>query len=329
MIRVGSLCSGYGGLDLAAEAAAGLHVEHAFVAETDAAAVRVLATHHPQTPNLGDITAVDWTRVPPVDILTAGWPCQPWSLAGQRKGAADERAIWPAVADAVRDLRPRYVFLENVPAIASAGELARAVGDLAALRYDAQWRCVRASDVGAPHKRERIFILAEPADANGGRRGADLADVRAGQPDACGRDAAAVLLKTPTSQLAINGGSQHPDKRKAGGHGPTLADEVEHLLPTPTAKHDARNATANRTAPKPTNQTNGWTLCDVAYAEPGRNGPRLAAPFVEWLMGLPAGWVTDLVGRNDALRLLGNGVVVQQGAYAYQLLAALDARSES
>lgn len=76
------------------------------------------------------------------------------------------------------------------------------------------------------------------------------------------------LLKTPTAQLATNGGSQNPDKRKAGGHGPTLADEVEHLLPTPTATDakGSRNATANRQAPKASTNHNGWTLTDVFWS---------------------------------------------------------------
>ena len=75
------------------------------------------------------------------------------------------------------------------------------------------------------------------------------------------------LLKTPTAQLAVNGGSQHPDKRRAGGHGPTLADQVEHLLPTPTAmdSHGARNATSGRSSLKPSVNNDGWTLSDVFW----------------------------------------------------------------
>lgn len=124
------------------------------------------------------------------------------------------------------------------------------------------------------------------------------------------------------------------------------------LLPTPTAQHAARNATATRSTVKPTTNDAGWTLADVAYAdrwgdyaaairrwehvlgrpapdptEPGTKGqPRLAPRFVEWLMGLPDGWVTAVPGltRNAQLRLLGNGVVPQQAAYAIaDLLAPL------
>lgn len=110
---IGSLCTGYGGIELALHEVFGaVPVWHA---DPDPAAARLLAHHHPDIPNHGDITRTDWSRVAPVDILTGGWPCQPFSLAGRRKGAADERAIWPEVARAVRDLRPRLVVLSRPP----------------------------------------------------------------------------------------------------------------------------------------------------------------------------------------------------------------------
>jgi DNA (cytosine-5)-methyltransferase 1 len=160
------LCEGYGGLSMAVTEVLG--AELTWYSEIDPAACTLLAHHHPTLTNHGDLTEADWSKAEPVDILTGGWPCQPWSLAGQRKGAADERAIWPHVARAVRALRPRLVLLENVASIAPAGELARAAGDLAALGYVGSWRRVRASDVGAPHQRARIFIVARPATADTG-----------------------------------------------------------------------------------------------------------------------------------------------------------------
>ena len=128
MLTVGSLCTGYGGLELGV--ARLTDVRLVWVADNDPAATALLAHHYPHVPNLGDVAAVDWTQVLRVDAVTAGWPCQPWSLAGKRKGPNDERAIWPAVADAIRAVRPRLVFLENVPAVAAAGELARACGEI-------------------------------------------------------------------------------------------------------------------------------------------------------------------------------------------------------
>lgn len=157
-MRIGSLFSGYGGLDMGVEAVLGGST--AWHGENDLAATKLLAHHWPGVRNLGDITSVDWSAVEPVDVVTGGWPCQRWSVAGKRKGTADERALWPEVARALRVLRPRYVVLENVPGIVAAGELARVAGDLAALGYRFAWACVGAAEVGAPHRRERIFIVA-------------------------------------------------------------------------------------------------------------------------------------------------------------------------
>lgn len=115
MTTTGSLFSGYRGLDAAVEEHFG--ATPAWSCDNDPDASRLLAHHWPTVPNLGDITAVDWSTVEQVEILTGGWPCQPWSVAGKRKGKADARALWPEVERAVRALRPRLVVLENVPNI--------------------------------------------------------------------------------------------------------------------------------------------------------------------------------------------------------------------
>lgn len=159
-MRVGSLCSGYGGLDLAVHEVFG--GQPVWFADPDPAAGRILARHWPGVPNHGDITAVDWTRVEPVDVLTAGFPCQPWSAAGRQRGTDDPRHLWPAVATAVRVLRPGVVVLENVSGFAVRGAPA-VLADLAGLGYDARWLRLPASHIGAPHRRERWFALAWPA----------------------------------------------------------------------------------------------------------------------------------------------------------------------
>lgn len=143
-------------------------------AETDRCARTVCAHHWPGVPNLGDIRTVDWTRVEPVDVLTAGFPCQDISNAGKRTGITGEHSsLWSAVADAVRVLRPPLVFVENVAALLRRGfDVVEA--DLAAIGYDTSWLCLRASDIGAAHRRDRLFLLAAPATRRGG--GADVAD---------------------------------------------------------------------------------------------------------------------------------------------------------
>jgi DNA (cytosine-5)-methyltransferase 1 len=176
--RVGSLCTGYGGLDLAVEAVLGGAL--AWYAETDRHAQTVLAHRFPGVANLGDIRTVDWTTVAPVDILTAGFPCQNISDAGKREGIhGDKSSLWRCVADAVRVLRPGYVFVENVAALLRRG-LDVVQTDLATVGYDTSWIWLRASDIGAAHRRDRLFLLAtrrelldQPGGDDSGRDPAD------------------------------------------------------------------------------------------------------------------------------------------------------------
>ncbi|MGW3808699.1 DNA cytosine methyltransferase [Micromonospora sp. NPDC005113] len=165
------MCTGYGGLDLAVELVLGGRL--AWYAETDRHARTVLEHHWPHVPNLGDIRTVDWTTVEPVDVLTAGFPCQDISNAGKRAGITGQHSsLWTHVADAVRVLRPSLVFVENVAALRRRG-LDVVEADLATLGYDTSWLCLRASDIGAAHRRDRLFLLATPTQRLTGR--ADVA----------------------------------------------------------------------------------------------------------------------------------------------------------
>ena len=156
-MRVGSLFAGIGGFDLAA---AWMGWSTAWVSEIDPFACQVLARHFPDAPNLGDITQIDFTTVEPVDVLVGGFPCQDISNAGKQAGITGARSgLWFEYARAIRELRPRYVVVENVAALV-AGGLDVVLGCLADLGYDAEWRVFGASDVGAPHQRHRIWILA-------------------------------------------------------------------------------------------------------------------------------------------------------------------------
>ncbi|MEV0133714.1 DNA (cytosine-5-)-methyltransferase [Dactylosporangium sp. NPDC050688] len=170
--RIGSLCTGYGGLDLAVEWVLGGHL--AWYAETDPHATTVCEHHWPGIVNLGDIRHVDWSGIEPVEILTAGFPCQDISNAGKRAGITGEHSsVWTAVADAVRALRPPLVFVENVAALLHRG-FDTVHADLAQIGYDTRWACLRASDIGAPHRRDRLFLLA--ADQQRLHARADTAD---------------------------------------------------------------------------------------------------------------------------------------------------------
>lgn len=99
-------------------------------------------------------------RMAPRLVISAGFPCQPFSTAGKREGADDERNMWPDTIRIIREIRPAYVLLENVPGLITSGYFGTILGDLAACRYDCRWRVLSASELGAPHQRDRLWIVA-------------------------------------------------------------------------------------------------------------------------------------------------------------------------
>lgn len=162
-MRVGDLFSGIGGFSLAAR---WVGWETAWFSEIDPYASAVLKHHWPNVPNHGDITQIDFTRVEPVEVLCGGFPCQDISVAGRqwgpRKGLDGARSgLWVEYRRAIRDIRPNYVVLENSPELLRLG-INRVLGDLAALGYDAEWDCVPRYAVGAPHRRDRFWMVAYP-----------------------------------------------------------------------------------------------------------------------------------------------------------------------
>jgi DNA (cytosine-5)-methyltransferase 1 len=166
-VNVGSLFTGIGGIDLGLERA-GMRV--AWQCENDPFCRRVLERHWPDVPCYSDVRTLHAPER--VDVLAGGFPCQDLSTAGLRAGIDGERSgLWAEFARLIRELRPRFVLVENVPGLLPRG-MGRVLGDLADVGYDADWDCIPAAALGAPHLRARIFILAYPS---GGRRpGNDL-----------------------------------------------------------------------------------------------------------------------------------------------------------
>lgn len=164
MLTVGSLFTGIGGIDLGLERTG--HFRTIWMAEIDNYASKVLAKHWPDVPNLGNVKEINYERLERPDVLIGGYPCQPFSIAGQRGGASDPRHLWPECLRALRVLRPRYAVFENVRGHLSLG-FSEVLGDLAAIGLDAEWQVIPASAVGAPHRRDRLFIVAHPKSTNG------------------------------------------------------------------------------------------------------------------------------------------------------------------
>jgi DNA (cytosine-5)-methyltransferase 1 len=165
LLTVGSLFSGIGGLDLGLERA-GMRV--IWQAEIEPYCRAVLKKRWPSVKLYGNVGEID-ERTPRPDLVCGGFPCQPVSVAGKRLAQRDERWLWPEFARVLRILRPRLVLVENVPGLAIRG-FGDVLGDLAALGYDAEWDCISAAALGAPHLRNRIFLvgsLVRPSSSGG------------------------------------------------------------------------------------------------------------------------------------------------------------------
>lgn len=161
MWKVGSLFSGIGGIELGLERAGGFRP--VWFVEFNPYCQQVLKKHYPESKVYDDVTRIDWNNVERPDILTGGFPCQDISNAGQLKGIiiGPRSSLWKNYAEAICTLRPRVALIENVAALAYRG-LNVVLTDLAQIGYDAEWFTLSASDVGAPHLRQRLFILAYP-----------------------------------------------------------------------------------------------------------------------------------------------------------------------
>tara|TARA_R110000868_G_scaffold4630_1_gene28841 strand:+ start:224 stop:1147 length:924 start_codon:yes stop_codon:yes gene_type:complete len=282
-LKIGSLCTGYGGLDLAVEEH--FNAKTVWCAEFDKFASKVIEQRF-NIPNYGNIKEIDWASLEPIDILTAGYPCQPFSHAGYRKGIDDDRHIFPYILEAISILRPRWVILENVRGHLSLG-LKEVLAGLASIGYDAKWQIVRASDAGAPHQRARLFIIAYPNSyaCEESRRALRGVSGEAGEV-IYGSDRA---IYGCSNQDASNTNDQHKSHNR----------QVQEL--------------GRRFTPR----------CEMHMQEPpdalDQDG-KLSALFVEYMMGLPVGWVTNIgLSRAQQLKMLGNGVVPQQAKLALEL----------
>ena len=214
-LKLLSLFSGIGGFELGLERSGGF--ETVAQSEIDPYASRVLKKHWLEVPNYGDIKDITATRLRAdgirVDAICGGFPCQDISAAGKGAGIEGERSgLWSEYARLIGELRPRVVFVENVSALLSRG-LDVVLGDLASIGYDAEWHCIPASAIGAPHRRDRIWIIAYP---NHTGECANCGTGQSGQQSKAG-DNASGLCETvayPKSDPSGSGSSKAGQKRE-------------------------------------------------------------------------------------------------------------------
>ena len=260
----------------------------------------------PQFPIYEDVRKFDGTAWRGrVDVVAGGFPCQPWSQAGKHKGADDPRHLWPDMARIVEEVRPTYVFAENV----SLAALQEPWRDLRGLGYRVPPAlCVAASDVGAPHLRKRWWMLG--ADTDSGRRQEQRKPEPAGQQGARGDepDGLRAGVELDSAPADADSGSIRDDQQRDGRQGPGLQDQGHPQLGhdgVSRAMADAddagleqqRRPIAGRAEYAPTE------LCSWWQAEP------------------PVGRVVDgMANRVGQLRALGNGQVPMAAATAWHYL---------
>ena len=258
-------------------------------AETDPYCAAILKRHWPDTPNLGDIKGLIDAPLPQFDILTAGYPCQPFSFAGQRRGTEDDRHLWPYISEIIAQQRPAWCVFENVYGHISLG-LDAVLLDLEATGYASRAFVVPACGVDAPHRRDRVWIIARyVGDADG--CGQSRHNWRSARQEPSDRHAA-LADANDTIECASGGAIRQKRGDDTGGGGQHVADT-----------HDQRSQGGLSWRENPQRQgEHGYAGCRGAA-----HGQPVAA---EWPVEPSVGRVAHGVSnRVDRLRALGNAIV--------------------
>jgi len=317
MATIGSLFSGIGGLDLGLERATGART--IWNCEQDEFCRKVLAKHWPDATQYTDVHDID-EHVAPVDLICGGFPCQNLSVAGDRTGLAGEKSgLWHEYARIIRLLRPRFVFVENVPALrtlVSDDGLGRVLGDLAESGYDTEWDCVPAAAVGAPHVRDRIFILAWRRDVAGAGSNVADSDSSTGGP-------APGSTESKVGAVEDAGRPSKSGRRRGAVSGTDVGDT------NGAGRKERRGAVAVPTQQQTTQRDGSRLSRGLEHDFPPRPG---ADEWPEWLKSHPfaqpgirrsSDGVSEGLDatRRPRLKALGNAVVPQAAARAWHLLS--------
>ena len=311
-----ALFAGGGGLELGLSLALGTDYRTIAYVERECTSAAVLAANMERgwldkAPIWDDVTTFTGDAVSPlvdnIDIVSAGFPCQPWSVAGSRKGTEDERWLWPLIFRLVREIRPRSIFLENVPGLLHGG-IEHVLGDLASVGFDAEWTSVRASDVGAPHRRERVFILANSSNLSGqvpptGRADGTSGAVAAGTSGELG-NAQSIVSERQQPEGTGRGQSEGQAGNRSGNVDDSNSQGLQGW------RWNSERGDEWLAWPPSPSDTDAWARI------PERYWPAVKSDLRHRTDGVERG-----LARSDKLRILGNGVVPQQAALAYTLLS--------
>lgn len=301
-MRVLDLFSGIGGFSLGLERAG---MRTVAFCEIDPFCREVLRKHWPNIPCSEDITTREF-KEGEADVICGGFPCQDISLAGAGAGLAGSRSgLWRDLLRAIRLVRPNYAIVENVAALLGRG-MGTVLGDLAEVGYDAEWHCIPASSVGAPHRRDRVWIVA---DANGGgRETGELAAATMGHGSSVGAESSDVANTCIYGREPWRAGDATQGSR---GRKFDRGCVCSHVADAKREGLERRTPLAGYLAEELAAIERGSTL---PYAN-GEQMGRVAEPRGEcnqWIIEPDVGRVANGVpARVDRLRSLGNAVVPQ------------------
>jgi len=274
MLNVLDIFSGIGGFSIGLEAAS---MQTVAFCEINPFCRKILTRHWPSVPIFSDITTInkeDLKALPRIDVIAGGFPCQDISVAGKQKGITAKRSgLWKEFVRLINEVRPKYAIIENVANLRSKG-LINVLQDLWEIGYDAEWHCIPASAFGAPHRRDRIWIIAHPACIGKVGLSVGKEETESTPGDSCKN-----ATDSDCQRLQRCGGfekiSSICSQEQVGMYycGRGVKQWGEEPLEVPRLKDE-----------------------------------RLNPDWVEWLMGYPISW-TDGGSRRERLMALGNSVV--------------------
>lgn len=326
MITVGSLFSGCGGMDLGFENA-GFNIK--YQCDIDKWCRKILHKNWQHTIIVGDIHDMYERTVleNEVDILIGGFPCQPVSLAGRKNGVDDPRWLWPALDRAIRYIQPSYVVVENVPGLFTRG-MGDVLGSLALCGYDAEWFSLRSSDIGAPHRRRRVFIIATNTDRLRYRQ--ERRETLREQREIGRTENDNIFVCVGKSGIQTTEASNHNFARRDNSGKEKQIQFSESPYQTVTdidSEYEQRSWREQRGWDESTDGYFGsyepavrrWERIFGPCPNPIDEKGRLSCEFSEWMMGFPQGW-TEGVSRTQRLKMLGNSVQVQCAEVVAQIV---------
>mgnify|MGYP001300071571 CR=1 FL=1 len=287
-LRVLDLFSGIGGFSLGLERTGGFQTV-AFC-EIEPFCQRVLAKHWPEVPNLGDVERVEF-EPGSADVIVGGFPCQDVSLAGKRAGLSGARSgLYRELVRALRVVRPKHAIVENVAALLGDG-MDTVLGDLAESGFDAEWDCVPAETFGAPHERDRVYIVAHASDAG-------CAEQQAGRNQCLRR-------RDVGAQEGAGDGCSTDAPGLGCGQGRTWRPPDSFAWIRDEARRNAADPYGARLAFREGLGRDAWEELKAAQRDAGEDGGQSIWPDEPALLGVD----DDVPDRVDRTRALGNTII--------------------